>query len=222
VADSQPILPLPWNIPKAEDIKRVEKVGMIIDVRRCVGCHACSVSCKTEHNVPLGDFRNRTHYAERPADSQTIAYIPMICMQCEDAPCVTACPVEAVKRKPDGRVTIFDCDSHKECIKACPYDAIFYNDQNQSAEKCDMCEHRTDLGMVPACVEVCPTEALRFGDLSDANDAVAQLTEQLNPVAYKADEKTNPRVRYLGLEPWMETKKMGVQRSDNEDGIVYE
>jgi tetrathionate reductase subunit B len=221
MADSQSGLPLPWDIPADGEIKKVRKVGMIVDVRRCVGCHSCSVSCKTEHNVPLGDFRNRTHYAERP-DANNIAFIPMICMHCEDAPCVTACPTAAIMKKEDGRIVVDDCDSQKECIKACPYDAIFYNDKTKSAEKCDLCEHRTDLGMAPACVEACPTEALRFGDLDDETDLVAKLTRDLSPVAFKAEEKTNPRVRYLGLEDWMESKASGVQRHESEDGIVYE
>ena len=221
MGDNERALPLPWEIPGEKEIRKVKKVGMIVDVRRCVGCHACSVSCKTEHNIPLGDFRNRTHYVETP-DANTLSFVPMICMHCEDAPCVQACPVGAIYNKPDGRVIVVDCESHKECIKACPYDAIFYNDKTKSAEKCDLCEHRTEVGMPPACVEVCPTEALRFGDLEDETDLVAKLTKDLNPIAYKAKEKTNPRVKYLGLEPWREEKAAGVQRGDNEAGIIYE
>ena len=136
--------PLPWeNIGKKKDIKRA---GMLIDLRRCIGCHACSVACKTEHDVPLGGFRMRVRYLERP-EQLTLAFLPMLCMHCKDAPCMDVCPTQAVARLADGRVVINQdaCCGNKACIAACPYGAIYIDPQTHKADKCDFCMHRTSL-----------------------------------------------------------------------------
>jgi len=88
--------------------------------------------------------------------------------------------------------------------------------------KCDFCEHRTAVGMEPACVESCPTSALRFGDLGDAADPVTQYAKANDAKAYKEDAGTDPSVLYIGHEEWMESAAKGVQISDDEAGIVYE
>lgn len=201
----------------------MKRAGMVIDLRRCIGCHGCSISCKTEHDVPLGNFRTRVHYAPRP-DRPQIAFVPMLCMQCEDAPCMPACPTSALEKLSDGRVVVDDeaCNGTKACVGACPYDAIAIHPQTNKAEKCDFCEHRSAVGMDPACVESCPTKALRFGDLDDENDPVALFAKAHGAKAYKEAAGTKPSVLYIGHEEWMETSARGVQRSDDEAGIVYE
>ena len=102
------------------------------------------------------------------------------CNQCTDAPCVTACPTEAMYKRPDGIVD-FDkeiCIGCKACMAACPYDAIFINPEDHSAEKCNMCAHRIDAGLEPACVSVCPTGAILVGDGNDPTSKVAQLVQR--------------------------------------------
>ncbi len=121
------------------------------------------------------------------------------CNQCEQAPCTTACPTTAMYRRPDGIVD-FDksiCIGCKACMAACPYDAIFINPEDHSAEKCNFCAHRIDMDLEPACVVVCPTEAILVGDLNDPSSRVAQIAK--GPVAVRRPEKeTHPKLFYRG------------------------
>jgi Fe-S-cluster-containing dehydrogenase component/formate-dependent nitrite reductase membrane component NrfD len=122
------------------------------------------------------------------------------CNQCEDPPCVAACPTAAMYRRGDGIVD-FDksiCIGCKACIAACPYDAIFINPEDLSAEKCNFCAHRLEVGLEPACVVVCPTEAIMVGNLSDPSSRVAQLVQR-QPVQVRRPEKgTQPKLFYKG------------------------
>jgi tetrathionate reductase subunit B len=217
---------LPWEKVGSEYKKVRKRAGMLIDLRRCVGCHACTVSCKTENEVPLGGFRMRVRYLERPGpDQSTIAFAPLICMHCQDAPCLTACPSKAIVRGEDGRVKVDEskCDREEECITACPYGAIFINEEKQVAEKCDLCEHRTDVGLDPACVSSCPSEALQFGDFDDPEDPVTKIAADAGAIGWKENEGTKPSVLYIGHEPWMEEKaNSGVQLSDADMDVTYE
>lgn len=173
----------------------------VIDHTRCIGCHACTTACKSENDVPLSVNRTYVKYVD-VGTFPTVrrAFQVTRCNQCEDAPCVTACPTAAMYRRPDGIVD-FDkaiCIGCKACIAACPYDAIFINPQDHSAEKCNFCAHRLDLGLEPACVIVCPTEAILVGDLRDPSSRVARIVEQ-EPVAVRRPEKeTRPKLFYKG------------------------
>ena len=109
------------------------KWGMALDLERCIGCHACSVACKVENSVPLGNFRTKVYYYDFAAinpfnkkETMKRAFLPTLCMQCEDAPCLSACEQDAITRDADGIVRINEnkCDSDRACIKACPYGAI--------------------------------------------------------------------------------------------------
>lgn len=216
---------LPWDRVGPEFKRERKRAGILIDLRRCVGCHACSVSCKTENEVPLGGFRMRVRYLERPDTSAQIAFTPLICMQCQDAPCLKACPSKAITRGDDGRVLIDEgkCDLEQECVTACPYGAIFINEEKEVAEKCDLCEHRTDVGLDPACVSSCPSEALQFADLDDPEDPVTKIAAVAGAKGWKEEEGTNPSVLYIGHEPWMEEKaNTGVQLSEDDADIIYE
>ncbi len=218
--------PIPWeNI--GPQFKRPQKqAAILVDLRRCTGCHACSVSCKTEHEVPLGDFRMRVRYLERPAPDQAqLSFVPMLCMHCQDAPCQKACPTSAIGRLDDGRVVIDEdlCCGNKACITACPYGAIFINAETQKADKCDLCTHRTEVGLEPACVSSCPTEALKFHDLGDESDPVTQMAKQAGAKPWKEDAGTLPSVLYINHEPWMEGKaNLGVKLSENDQDPIYE
>jgi Fe-S-cluster-containing dehydrogenase component/formate-dependent nitrite reductase membrane component NrfD len=173
----------------------------VLDQSRCIGCHACTTACKSENVVPLGVTRTYVKSVDVGVfPNVRRAFQVTRCNQCEDAPCVAACPTRAMYRRPDGIVD-FDknlCIGCKACIAACPYDAIFINPEDHSAEKCNFCAHRLDVGLEPACVTVCPTQAILVGDLNDPTSKVAQIV-QLEPVQVRRPEKeTRPKVFYKG------------------------
>jgi tetrathionate reductase subunit B len=151
---------------------------MIVDLERCTGCHACSVACKTEHDVPLGFFRLLVHYRDQGSFPKVRRdFLPALCVQCSDAPCLKACPTGAIKKGADGVVTIdaATCDAHAACVTACPFGAIFVEPATKKADKCDFCANRRAHGLEPACVETCPAEVLVFGDAADPHSKVARL-----------------------------------------------
>jgi Fe-S-cluster-containing dehydrogenase component/formate-dependent nitrite reductase membrane component NrfD len=177
------------------------KWAKVIDHTRCIGCHACSTACKSENLVPLSVNRTYVKYADVgifPNARRTIQVTR--CNQCEEPPCADACPTGAMYQRGDGIVD-FDkqiCIGCKACIAACPYDAIFINPEDHSAEKCNFCAHRLDSGLEPACVVVCPTEAIFIGDLNDASSRVAQTVGR-EPVHVRRPEKdTRPKLFYQG------------------------
>lgn len=218
-----PSTPLPWENLGPHLAKPRKRVGMVIDQVRCVGCHACAIACKTEHDVQLGGFRIRTHYLDRP-ERPVHGFLPMMCMHCQDAPCITACPSDAIVRLEDGRVEISknDCEMDTRCVSACPYGAIHIDRQQMKADKCNFCVPRTSIGLEPACVEACPTGTLLFGDLDDPEDEVAQIAARKGAQPMYAEAETKPSVLYIGLEPWMEQGNPGVQLQSGENGVIYE
>jgi Fe-S-cluster-containing dehydrogenase component/formate-dependent nitrite reductase membrane component NrfD len=173
----------------------------VLDQTRCIGCHACTTACKSENEVPLSVTRTYVKAVEVGEFPQARRNFQVTrCNQCEDAPCVAACPTSAMYRRTDGIVD-FDkdvCIGCKACIAACPYDAIFINPEDHSAEKCNFCAHRLDVGLEPACVVVCPTQAILVGDLNDPASPVAEVVGR-EPVTVRRPEKdTRPKVFYRG------------------------
>jgi Fe-S-cluster-containing dehydrogenase component/formate-dependent nitrite reductase membrane component NrfD len=173
----------------------------VIDHTRCIGCHACSTACKSENRVPLSVNRTYVKYVDVGVfPNARRAFQVTRCNQCEDPPCAHACPTGAMHARPDGIVD-FDksiCIGCKACIAACPYDAIFINPEDHSAEKCNFCAHRIDGGLEPACVVVCPVEAILVGDLNDPSTRVAEIVGRA-PVAVRRPEKeTRPKLFYQG------------------------
>lgn len=189
----------------------------VIDHTRCIGCHACSTACKSENEVPLAVDRTYVKYVDVGQFPQTRrAFQVTRCNQCDDAPCVAACPTTAMYRRPDGIVD-FDkaaCIGCKACIAACPYDAIFINPSDHSAEKCNFCAHRLDMGLEPACVVVCPTQAILVGDLHDADSQVARLVERDAVTVRRPEKETRPKLFYKGahqatLDPLAAARPLG-------------
>ena len=175
----------------------------VVDQTRCIGCHACTTACKSENEVPLSVTRTYVKYVDTGAFPQARRSFQVTrCNQCEAPPCVSACPTSAMFKRADGIVD-FDksaCIGCKACIAACPYDAIFINPQDHSAEKCNFCAHRLDVGLEPACVVVCPTEALLVGDMNDPSSQVARIINR-DPVAVRRPEKeTRPKLYYKGAD----------------------
>src|SRR5512143_3375848 len=173
----------------------------VVDQSRCIGCHACTTACKSENEVPLGVTRTYVKAVDVGVFPQARrAFQVTRCNQCSDAPCVAACPTAAMFTRPDGIVD-FDksaCIGCKACMAACPYDAIFINPEDHSAEKCNFCAHRLDVGLEPACVVVCPTQAILIGEADDPIGAAAQIVHR-GPVSVRRPEKgTRPKLFYRG------------------------
>jgi tetrathionate reductase subunit B len=180
--------------------------GWVIDVRRCFGCHGCEVACKAENDVPLGHFIRQTIYHDYEKASGGLArvMVPMACQHCEDAPCIKACPCGAMHKGPGGTVQVdYDvCSGHASCKEACPYGAIYIDPVANQAVKCHNCTHRLDVGMEPACVSTCPSEALYFGDLADPDSSVARIKARLEAEGalevLRPEKETRPRTWFAG------------------------
>ncbi|MBN8721708.1 MAG: polysulfide reductase NrfD [Acidobacteria bacterium] len=177
------------------------RYGFLIDQRKCIGCHACTVACKAENNVPLGSFRTWVKYVEEGNFPNTERQFAVLrCNHCDNAPCVKICPVTALYTRPDGIVD-FDqqqCIGCKACMQACPYDALYINSHTDTAEKCNFCAHRVEVGLQPACVIVCPEQAIVTGDLDNAESPISQLLSKERGVARKPEQGTRPKLYYLG------------------------
>jgi Fe-S-cluster-containing dehydrogenase component/formate-dependent nitrite reductase membrane component NrfD len=188
--------------PSAEDASNRQAAwAKVIDQTRCIGCHACTTACKSENLVPLSVTRTYVKHVDVGEFPQARrAHQVTRCNQCAHAPCVVACPTTAMFKRDDGIVD-FDksiCIGCKACMAACPYDAIFINPEDHSAEKCNFCAHRIDVGLEPACVVVCPVEAILVGDLHDDQSQVARIVNR-EPVNVRRPEKeTLPKLFYKG------------------------
>ncbi len=179
------------------------RYGMVIDLRRCFGCHACSIACKAEQDVPLGFFKSWVMVSENGRyPKATRNFLPVLCNHCDDPPCVEACPTQATKQRKDGIVTQDEktCIGCKYCIQACPYAVKYTDPRTKTAEKCDFCLHRVEQGMLPACVNTCNARARIFGDLNDPDSAISRLISS-NPVqTLRPSMGSDPRVFYIGLD----------------------
>jgi Fe-S-cluster-containing dehydrogenase component/Ni/Fe-hydrogenase subunit HybB-like protein len=179
------------------------RYGFAIDQRTCIGCHACTVACKTEHEIPVGQFRTWVKYVDSGSFPDTTRdFGVMRCNHCTDAPCVKICPTKSLFVREDGIVD-FDsdrCIGCKSCMQACPYDAIYIDKNTNTAAKCNFCAHRVDAGYEPACVVVCPTHSIWVGDLSDPTSGIAQLVKGNRAMVRSPEQRTGPNVFYLGAE----------------------
>lgn len=174
--------------------------GFVINNKTCIGCHACSVACKSENEVPLGVNRTWVKYVEKgefPNSRRTFQVTR--CNHCANPPCVRICPVTAMYQRADGIVE-FDpavCIGCKACMQACPYDAIYIDPETHSAAKCHYCSHRTDIGLEPACVVVCPTQSIIAGDLDDPNSKISHMVARELVSVRKPEQGTSPKLFYV-------------------------
>ncbi|THF67413.1 4Fe-4S dicluster domain-containing protein [Pseudothauera nasutitermitis] len=191
--------------------------GMLVDIRRCIGCQACTMACIQENAMPEGSFRTVVStYSVALADSAQPAgtyVLPRLCNHCDKPPCVPVCPVGATFKRGDGVVLVDAerCVGCGYCVQACPYDARFINHDTNKADKCTFCAHRLEAGLLPACVETCVGGARVFGDLNDPQgelrrrlDAAGVETKVLKP-----EQRTAPQVFYIGLEERFAGKVVG-------------
>lgn len=185
--------------------------GFVIDQEACIGCHACTVACKAENNVPVGDFRTWVKYVETGRFPNVKRHFAVLrCNHCTDAPCVTICPVNALVKRPDGIVDVDReaCIGCRACMQACPYDALYMNEDLHAVEKCHFCAHRVEKGLEPACVTVCPVGAIIPGDFHNPESPVSQLIRKRDTLRRRVEQGTGPNVYYIGapkeaLEPEM-------------------
>ncbi len=207
------------SLPRAS---RGTKLGLVIDLDICVGCHACAVNCKEwnagghsapiiDHNPydkdPLSVWFNRVHSFEvgEGQESRTV-HFPRSCLHCEEPACVTVCPTGAsYKREEDGIVLVNadTCIGCKLCSWACPYGAREYDHAEGVMKKCTLCIDRIynqnleEVDRVPACVSTCPVNARHFGDLGDPNSEVSRLVAERGGYELMPEMDYKPVNRYL-------------------------
>jgi Fe-S-cluster-containing dehydrogenase component len=190
------------------------RLGLLIDVTKCSGCHNCFLACRDEYYG--NDYR--PYSAAQPLEGQywmqikeiergsypkpKLDYIPTPCVHCADAPCIDVAADNAVYRRADGFV-IIDPDKakgQKAIVNACPYRVIYWNQELEIPQKCTMCAHMLDQGeKEPRCVEACPTGALTFGDLDDPGSTISKYVAEKKIEAFHPEYGTEPTVMYVGI-----------------------
>lgn len=179
------------------------RYGFVIDQDRCIGCHACTVACKEEHQVPIGVFRTWVKYIEKGEFPHTSRHFGVMrCNHCDSAPCTEICPTHALYRRSDGIID-FDnrrCIGCKACMQACPYDALYIDPNSNTAAKCNFCAHRVENNLEPACVIVCPTQAIIAGDLDNPASKVSRIVATQKVSVRKPQKGTEPKLYYVGIE----------------------
>ncbi len=179
------------------------RYGFIIDNRKCIGCHACTVACKTENHVPLSVNRTWVKYVEKGTYPNTRRVFQVTrCNHCENPPCVTICPVTAMYQRKDGIVDFSSerCIGCKACMQACPYDSIYIDPDAGTAAKCHFCAHRTEVGLEPSCVVVCPEHAIIAGDLDAYDGEITQLLMREPVRVRKPEQGTRPKLYYIDAD----------------------
>lgn len=198
------------------------RLGLVIDLDNCVGCHACAVACK-EWNTsgttgPLSDYIptgldpsgvwfNRVRHYERDEypNNQTINF-PMSCLHCEDADCVTVCPTGASYKRPEDGIVLVDqdkCMGCNLCAWACPYGARELDEESGTMKKCTLCidriydEEIPQAQRQPACVLVCPTNARFFGDFDDPDSEVSRVVREREGFDLMPELGYKPTNKYL-------------------------
>jgi Fe-S-cluster-containing dehydrogenase component/formate-dependent nitrite reductase membrane component NrfD len=177
--------------------------GFAIDLRKCIGCHACTIACKAEHEIPVGVNRCWVKTVEKGSFPDTRRFFfPVLCNQCDEAPCARICPTNALFKRRDGIVDLHgdSCIGCRACMEACPYDQLFIDPNTHTAEKCNFCANRVENRLLPACVSVCPTECRIFGDLDDPASEVSRIVQHEAFMVRKPEKGTGPKIFYLGAE----------------------
>ena len=203
------------------------KLGMAVDLHRCIGCNTCALACKMQNNVPDGMLWNRVltegceqfDGAEGTYPNLTRTYLPIACQHCDNPACQKVCPTGATYTDDKGRVEIDyeKCIGCRMCMAACPYNARVFNwseprrepDFNYGdarvpvrkkgvAEKCTLCKERTDTGELPMCVRVCPARARTFGDLDDPESEISRIVREQGATQLLEDKGTRPQLYYFG------------------------
>jgi Fe-S-cluster-containing dehydrogenase component len=207
-------------LPKA--VPGAKKLGLVIDLDTCVGCHACAVNCKEWNTAgeagilpdydeygaePDGVWLNRVHsYESGDGEACRTVNLPRSCLHCEDALCVTVCPTGASYKRAEDGIVLIDtdiCIGCKLCSWACPYGAREFDEVGGVMRKCTLCIDRIEnkdlpeAEREPACVATCPSRARHFGDLADPQSKVSQLVKARGGVDLLAELGYRPTNKYL-------------------------
>ncbi|MDO8671618.1 MAG: 4Fe-4S dicluster domain-containing protein [Dehalococcoidia bacterium] len=229
------------TLSKAATSSTASDWAFVVDITKCIGCGRCVMACKLENHVPIDPDLNRTWIERYAVDADGEIYsdsphagvngfpakletkedlqatksffVPKLCNQCEHAPCISVCPVNASHKTSEGVVLIDQsrCIGCRYCIVACPYGARYLlpdhavtpTGNSRVADKCTWCYHRTTKGLKPACVEACPRGARLFGNRRDENDPVAKILKEKEVHVLKPALGTKPHVFYIGLQDWL-------------------
>lgn len=198
------------------------RYGMVIDLKRCVGCNACTLACRAKNGTPPGIHYNRVEKHEvGKYPAARMEFRPIPCMHCQEPACLGVCPTGATYKRIDGLVLIDrnKCMGCRYCVLACPYearqslakiDSYFGLDavtpfeetkrsrlEKGTAVKCDFCVDRLEEGLLPACVDTCPAQARIFGDLDDPASQVSLLVVRNRGAVLREDLGTKPSVYYV-------------------------
>jgi phenylacetyl-CoA:acceptor oxidoreductase subunit 1 len=208
--------------------------GMVIDLRRCIGCGACEIACRQTNKLALNFWRQVVDCGVSGPPERQRTFLPKNCVHCSEPPCLEVCPTTATYRRPDGIVAVnYDlCIGCGYCILACPYLArtiIFRNTYGSwvghrpqepgmatpdaayigVCTKCNFCMSRVDAGLAqglqpgldpeatPACVAICSTSTLHFGDLDDPDSEVSRLIRENKTARLQEELGTDPSVYYI-------------------------
>jgi len=181
--------------------------GMAFDYKLCINCKACEVACKEENGIDLGASNHRLWISERFDNTQDffelkqINFIQNQCQQCQDAPCIKACPNDAIYKDDNGIVRLYKdkCDLSLHCMSACPYDARYIDNKNKITDKCIFCaDTRLSRGeTTTACAITCPSKLRIFGDLDDPNSDISLTLKKRKYFQLKSNLNTKPKLFYL-------------------------
>jgi len=205
------------------------RLGLLIDVTRCSGCHNCFLACRDEHygndypgysaaQPAHGQFWMQVKEVERGQYPRPrLDYIPVPCQHCGNAPCIDAAKDGAVYRRDDGIVMIdpVKAKGQDQIVASCPYRVIYWNADLQLPQKCGFCAQRLDQGdKQPRCSEACPTGAMVFGDLDDPASEIAQRLAEVSPEVFHPEYGTDPNVLYAGLPGRMVAGEVVLEGAD--------
>ena len=199
------------------------RYGMLIDLRKCVGCGACTVACRAENGTPAGiNFNKLKKFEVGKFPTAKMKWIPMPCMHCANPPCLKMCPNGATIQNTEGIITVDTkkCMGCRACMLVCPYEARqfvwdvknYYEDQNATpfekkkhvsfekgtVTKCVFCIDRVRAGEKNACVHTCPANCRIFGDLDDPESEISKLIAQHGAVPLRDELGTDSSVYYIG------------------------
>lgn len=178
--------------------------AIVIDSNLCTGCLSCEVACKQENNVALGQYWNKVIIRGPEGEHPYLKmyWIPSMCQQCADAPCVHVCPTGASYRDPKTNIVLInkeDCIGCQYCMMACPYGVRSWNKKERVVEKCTLCTQLTSAGNLPACVSGCPGHARFYGDLDDPESDASKRLASVDPadIHVLKDVGNDPQTKYI-------------------------